>query len=141
MVATVSPLDLHLAQYAPQRGVERRLGGGHLEGLVGERHRRDVLFVDEQTGRVGDLGHLLDPDRLDMRRPGERQALGQRWITQRGAYLWQTGPSPAQVDPTRQHARPGELLEHELHAGLPHSDILANDLADLLLSFDLDALG
>ena len=28
--------------------------------LVGQRHGRDVLLVDQQPGRVGDLGDLID---------------------------------------------------------------------------------
>ena len=76
-------------------------GSGHLERLVGQRHRGDVLFVDQQTGCVGDLGDLLDLDRIDLRRPGKRKVLGQGWITQRGTDLRQAGASPAQVDPAR----------------------------------------
>ena len=32
----------------------------HLDCLVGERHRRDVLLVVEQLGRVDDLRDLID---------------------------------------------------------------------------------
>ena len=70
-------LDLHLAQHAAQRGVERRLGRAHLERLVASAI--GVMSCSSTSRPVASVtcGDLLDLDRFDLRRPGKRQVLGQ----------------------------------------------------------------
>ena len=76
---------------------------------------------------------LVDGDRLDLGRTREWQMPGERGVPQRGADLRQPGASPAQVQPAGQHARLGELLEHQLDAGRPDCDVLGDDLGDLVV--------
>ncbi len=53
----------------------------------------------------------------------------------------QARAAAAQVDPAGQQVAPGELLDHQLDAGRPDRDVVADDPLDLGLAVDLQAPG